>query len=254
VLRGVDLDVVAGQNLVLFGVSGSGKSVILKCIQGLVEPDDGSILIDGHETVGMGGDERDRLMRKIGVLFQHGALFDSLTVWENVTFGLRSGSAPLDKALSRAIAIDVIASCGLEPDIVDLAPAELSGGMRKRVALARAIAGEPEILLLDDPTAGLDPIMTTIIDQLIVRSLARLKATALTVTHDIASARRFADRVAMLADGRVVWSGPVGEIDRSGNEHLERFLRYSRPDAKPQTDADEDPTNAFRTVVGGNVA
>jgi phospholipid/cholesterol/gamma-HCH transport system ATP-binding protein len=231
VLAGVDLDIGRGDNLVLFGISGSGKTVLAKCILGLMRPDAGSILIDGRETAGLPADEREALMRRIGVLFQNGALFDSLPVWQNVAFGLLNRRDPTPAADARRAAARTLASVGLGDDVADLSPAELSGGMQKRVALARAIVGEPDFLVLDDPTAGLDPILTAIIDRVIVAALDRLHATALTITHDIPSARRLATRAALLSGGRIAWEGPIEAIDRSGNDDVERFVRASRPAA-----------------------
>jgi phospholipid/cholesterol/gamma-HCH transport system ATP-binding protein len=226
VLAGVDLDIPQGDNLVLLGASGSGKTVLMKCLIGLIEPDAGSVEVDGVETIGMTNAVREQLMRHVGVLFQNGALFDSLPVWENVGFGLLNNGEPRDA--TRKAAVAGLADVGLGPDVADLYPAELSGGMQKRVGLARAIARGPDLLLLDNPTAGLDPIVTAMIDRLILGSLERLNATALTITHDIASARRLADRIALLDGGRIEWEGPVGELDWSGNPRLERFLRGTR--------------------------
>ena len=223
VLRGIDLDVAAGESMVVIGGSGTGKSVLLKCILGLLRPDSGSILIDGRETVGLSGRERTTVMRKFGMLFQGGALFDSLAVWENVAFGpiQADGMAP-DGA--RKVALAKLAAVGLGPDVATLYPAELSGGMQKRVSLARAIAREPEILFFDEPTTGLDPIMSDVINELIARSVRQLGATAVSITHDMASARKIGDRIAMLFEGRLIWQGPVAEIGRSGNAHVEQFI------------------------------
>jgi phospholipid/cholesterol/gamma-HCH transport system ATP-binding protein len=223
VLKGLDLDVGVGESVVIIGGSGVGKSVTLKCILGLVEPDAGSIEIDGEEVVGLRGRALDRVNAKIGMLFQSAALFDSLPVWENVAFGLIQGEG-MDRQPARETAIDKLAQVGLGADVADLWPAELSGGMRKRVGLARAIATDPEIIFFDEPTTGLDPIMGDVIDKLIVDCVRRLGATALSITHDMASARRIADRIAMLHDGRIIWTGPVGSIDSSGNDYVEQFI------------------------------
>lgn len=224
VLGGIDLDIPAGVNLILLGVSGSGKTVLAKCLLGLIEPDSGSIEIDGHDTIGLGAAARDRLSRRFGVLFQNGALFDSLPIWQNVSFGLiNSGRATRDTA--RKMAIDTLAQVGLDADAADLLPHELSGGMQKRVALARAIVGGPEFLVLDSPTDGLDPIVTAYIDRLLVDTFARLKATGLTITHDVPSARRIGNRAAFLHDGRIRWEGPIADLDRSGDPELDRFIR-----------------------------
>ncbi|MGE0746999.1 MAG: ABC transporter ATP-binding protein [Rhodospirillales bacterium] len=223
VLDGVDLDIAAGESLVVIGGSGSGKTVLIKNIIGLLAPDTGSIRIDGEETVGVGTRDRDRLMKKFGMLFQGGALFDSLPVWENVAFGLMTERG-LARRQAKKQAVDVLALVGLSPDVAELSPAELSGGMQKRVSLARAIATEPEIIFFDEPTTGLDPIMADVINDLIVDVVHRMGATALTITHDMASARKIAHRVAMIYRGRIVWEGPVAEIDRSGNDMVDQFI------------------------------
>ncbi len=223
VLRGLDLDVGAGESVVVIGGSGVGKSVLLKCILGLVRPDAGSIEIDGKDVIDLGADERDEVSRKFGMLFQGSALFDSLKVWENVAFGLvQSKGAPRDEA--HELAIEKLASVGLGPEVAELWPAELSGGMMKRVGLARAIATTPEIIFFDEPTTGLDPIMGDVINDLIVECVRELGATALSITHDIASARKIADRIAMLYEGKIIWAGAVGDIDHSGNEYVEQFI------------------------------
>ena len=206
VLAGVDLDVPAGRSLVLLGPSGSGKTVLMKCICGLIVPDRGSIQVDGVETIGLSSDERDALMRKMGVVFQSNALFDSLPAWRNVAFGLLSRKS-VGPTEAKRIAIDKLAAVELSADAADLLPASLSGGMQKRVALARAIATGPETLLLDDPTAGLDPIVARMIDLLISDSMRSLKAGALIITQNLDTARRVADHVAVLSAGRVVWEG-----------------------------------------------
>ena len=200
VLDGLDLDIGVGESVVVIGGSGTGKSVLLKCILGLLHPEAGSIEVDGEEVVGLRGQERDRVLRKFGMLFQNAALFDSLPVWENVAFGLIEG-ARMARAEAQEIAFDKLAAVGLGPDVSQLSPAELSGGMRKRVGLARAIATEPEVIFFDEPTTGLDPIMGDVINDLIIKCVHELGATALSITHDMASARKIADRIAMLHDG-----------------------------------------------------
>ena len=220
VLQGIELDVAPGESMVVIGGSGTGKSVLLKCILGLMRPDSGSIKIDGEETADLSSRDRARVMRKFGMLFQGGALFDSLRVWENVAFGpiQSDGMAP---ARAREIAIAKLGAVGLGPEIGDLFPSELSGGMQKRVALARAIAREPEIIFFDEPTTGLDPIMA---DDLIVKCVSDLGATAVSITHDMASARKIGHRIGMLYEGKLIWQGPVAEIDRSGNAHVDQFI------------------------------
>jgi len=226
VLDGLDISVEKGESLVVIGGSGSGKSVLLKCMLGLIRPDSGSIAIDGDGMTGSGRRTRERLRSKIGMLFQGGALFDSLSVWENVAFGLIEGTAHphVPRVQARAIAIEKLAAVGLGADIADLAPAQLSGGMQKRVALARAIATEPEILFFDEPTTGLDPIMAEAINNLIIASVQRLGATAVSITHDMASARKIATRIAMLYEGRIVWEGSASDIDAADNPYVDQFV------------------------------
>jgi phospholipid/cholesterol/gamma-HCH transport system ATP-binding protein len=223
VLTGIDLDVARGESMVVIGGSGSGKSVLLKCILGLMQPDSGSIKVDGEEVVDLNERGRARIMRKFGMLFQGGALFDSLRVWENVAFGPIQSDG-MDPAKAREVAIAKLGAVGLGPEIGELFPSELSGGMQKRVALARAIAREPEIIFFDEPTTGLDPIMADVINELIVKSVGDLGATAISITHDMASARKIGHRVGMLFDGKLIWQGPVGEIDHSGSAHVEQFI------------------------------
>ncbi len=223
VLDGLDLEVGVGESVVVIGGSGSGKSVLLKCILGLLTPESGSIQVDGREVIGLSGHERDKLLHKFGMLFQNAALFDSLPVWENVGFGLIEAERTA-RAKAKEIALEKLAAVGLGAEVGELWPAELSGGMRKRVGLARAIATEPEIIFFDEPTTGLDPIMGDVINNLIIKCVRELGATALSITHDMASARKIADRIAMLYDGRIIWAGPVEEIDCSGNPYVEQFI------------------------------
>jgi phospholipid/cholesterol/gamma-HCH transport system ATP-binding protein len=223
VLQSLDLDVPAGQSLVVIGGSGTGKSVLIKCILGIVRPDGGSIEVDGEELVGANRATLERLRNRIGMLFQGGALFDSLPVWENVAFGVLA-TENVTRGEARDRAIETLGQVGLGPEVADLYPAELSGGMQKRVGLARAIAARPEIIFFDEPTTGLDPIMADVINDLIRRCVSMLGATALSITHDMASVRKIADRVAMLYGGKIVWEGPVAEIDTSGNPLVDQFI------------------------------
>ncbi|HXA70709.1 MAG TPA: ATP-binding cassette domain-containing protein [Stellaceae bacterium] len=223
VLDGLDLEIGAGESLVVIGGSGTGKSVLAKCIIGLMQADGGSIKIDGEEMVGRSAGERERVMRKFGMLFQGAALFDSLPVWENVAFGLIQGRH-VARAEAKTTALEKLAQVGLGPDVGELRPSELSGGMQKRVALARAICAEPEIIIFDEPTTGLDPIMADVINHLIVQCVRQLGATAMSITHDMVSARKIADRIAMIYKGRIIWSGPTAEIDHSGNPYVEQFI------------------------------
>jgi phospholipid/cholesterol/gamma-HCH transport system ATP-binding protein len=223
VLDGLDLDVGDGESVVIIGGSGTGKSVLLKCILGLLDPEAGSIKVDGQEVIGLSTREREQVNRKFGMLFQSAALFDSLSVWENVAFGLISAQGKSKKD-AKPIAIEKLAQVGLPAQVGELQPSELSGGMRKRVGLARAIATQPEIIFFDEPTTGLDPIMSDVINDLIVDCVHRLGASALSITHDMASARKIAHRIAMLYQGKIIWQGPVGDIDRSGNAHVDQFI------------------------------
>lgn len=226
VLDGVDLELRKGESLVVIGGSGTGKSVLIKCIQGLLTPDSGSILIDGEETVGADREQQAALHSKMGMLFQGGALFDSLTVWENVAFGLLENQK-MPRKQAKTEAIRVLRQVGLAPDVADLSPSELSGGMQKRVSLARAIATKPEIIFFDEPTTGLDPIMAAVINDLIIESAKGLGATALTITHDMASARKIADRIAMLYKGKIIWEGTVKELDKTNNPYVLQFINGS---------------------------
>jgi phospholipid/cholesterol/gamma-HCH transport system ATP-binding protein len=223
VLNELDLDIAKQQSVVIIGGSGSGKSVLLKCILGLLAPDSGEILVDGEDTVGVSAAERDAMRRKFGMLFQNSALFDSLPVWENVAFGLIQGEG-MARAQAKEIALEKLAAVGLGEDVSRLYPAELSGGMRKRVGLARAIATEPEIIFFDEPTTGLDPIMSDVINDLIVNCVRGLGATALTITHDMASARKIADRIAMLYEGRIIWTGTVEDVETEKNPYVDQFV------------------------------
>lgn len=232
VLDGLDLDVGIGESVVVIGGSGTGKSVLLKCILGLLRPETGSIKIDGEEVTGLSASDRERVNRKFGMLFQGAALFDSLSVWENVAFGLTQAHG-MSKAQAKPIAIQNLAAVGLGADVGDLYPAELSGGMKKRVGLARAVASRPEIIFFDEPTTGLDPIMSDVIDKLIVKCVKELGATAVSITHDMKSARRIAHRIAMLYAGRIIWTGPVGEIDHAPNEYVDQFV-HGRADGPIQ--------------------
>jgi phospholipid/cholesterol/gamma-HCH transport system ATP-binding protein len=227
VLDGVNLDVPQGTSLVVIGGSGSGKSVLLKCVLGLIEPDDGMIEIDGTDILKLPRHERERVRTRIGMLFQAGALFDSLPVWENVAFGLLA-SHKATRADARAKADGFLGQLGLEASVGDLSPAELSGGMQKRVALARAIASQPDIMFFDEPTTGLDPIMGAVIDGLIVDCVKRLGSTAIAITHDMASARRIGDQAAMLLNGRIIWSGPAAGLMDSGNAEVDQFTHGRR--------------------------
>ncbi len=223
VLRGVDFAVAPGEAFTIIGGSGSGKSVMLKCILGLMEVDSGEIFVDGENVCTMGPSDRDRVRAKFGMLFQGGALFDSLSVWRNVTFALTQGRLSRPKEMRR-LAAENLERVGLGPEVLDLRPSELSGGMQKRVALARAIAPRPEIVFFDEPTTGLDPIRADVINRLIVELVRDLGMTALAITHDMGSVEKISDRVAMLYEGRIIWSGPTEQLRQSGNPHVDQFV------------------------------
>jgi phospholipid/cholesterol/gamma-HCH transport system ATP-binding protein len=223
VLNGLSLKVEKGKSLVVIGGSGTGKSVMLKCILGILQPDSGSIKIAGEEVTGLRGEARDKFLARFGMLFQGGALFDSLSVWENVAFGLTHGRRT-PRAKAKDIAMEKLGLVGLSADVGLLYPAELSGGMQKRVGLARAIAADPEIIFFDEPTTGLDPIMADVINNLIVDCVKRLGATTISITHDMASARKIADDMAMIYKGEIIWQGPAKMIDRSGNPYVDQFI------------------------------
>jgi phospholipid/cholesterol/gamma-HCH transport system ATP-binding protein len=227
VLDGIDLTVPTGTSLVVIGGSGSGKSVLLKCVLGLIEPDAGSIEIDGQDLMTMSPVERLRARAGIGMLFQNGALFDSLPVWQNVAFGLLA-EGKVARGDAKARAAEFLEQVGLAATVGELSPSELSGGMQKRVALARAIAARPQILFFDEPTTGLDPIMGAVIDGLIVDCVKRLGSTAIAITHDMASARRIGDQAAMIHRGRIIWNGPAGQLMDSGNPMVDQFTHGRR--------------------------
>ena len=222
VLRGLDLDLLDSESLVVIGASGTGKSVLIKTIVGLLAPDSGSIRLDGTEIASVSGTARDRVNRKIGMLFQGAALFDSLTLWENVAFRLTPVHGRSD---ARRMAVELLAEVGLGADAADRYPAQISAGAQKRVGLARAIASRPEILFFDEPTTGIDPLMGDIVDRLIVKCVRELGATALTITHDMESARRIGDRIVMLHEGAAIWAGGVDEVGSSGNAVVDGFVR-----------------------------
>jgi phospholipid/cholesterol/gamma-HCH transport system ATP-binding protein len=223
VLDGIDLKIGRGESLVIIGGSGTGKSVMIKCVLGILRPEEGEIFVDGEEVTRLKGRARDEYLRKFSMLFQGAALFDSLAVWENVAFGLIQGRG-MNRKQARDIAVEKLAKVGLGADVAMLSPAELSGGMQKRVGLARAIASDPEIIFFDEPTTGLDPIMADVINDLIVSSVEGMGVTTLSITHDMASARKISNRIAMLYKGKIIWDGPTEKIDASGNEYVDQFI------------------------------
>lgn len=232
VLRGVDIDVAPGRSLVVLGGSGSGKSVMLKNALGLMTPDAGKILFDGKDVTKDQGKTREAMRSRVGMLFQSGALFDSLTVWENVAFRLLNADK-LKRSDAKEQAIETLKKVRLGASVAELRPAEISGGMQKRVALARAIITKPDLIFFDEPTTGLDPITADAINDLILEQVKALGAAAVTITHDMASARKVADEIAMLFEGKIIWRGPASEIDRSGNDHVDQFV-HGRADGPIQ--------------------
>ncbi len=223
VLTGINLQANKGESIVILGGSGSGKSVLIKIIASLLTSSSGSVKIDDMEVANIGARDRDKLMEKFGFLFQGGALFDSIPIWENVAFRLIN-QKKLDKKKARAIAIEKLKAVGLSEKVANLYPAELSGGMQKRASLARAIATDPEIIFFDEPTTGLDPIMADVINDLIISNSKQLGATTITITHDMASARKIADKIAMLYEGKIIWFGDVKDMDSSDNPYLDQFI------------------------------
>lgn len=224
VLRGVDLEIPKGSSMVIIGGSGTGKSVTLKCVLGLAKPDSGKIIVDGQDVTKI---KRDAFLARFGMLFQGAALFDSLTVWQNVAFRLLRGPQKRSKTEAREIAIEKLRRVGLKPDVADRFPAELSGGMQKRVGLARAIAADPQIIFFDEPTTGLDPIMAGVINDLIREIVVEMGATAMTITHDMSSVRAISDHVAMLHNGRIQWTGPIGDLDTCADPYVTQFINGS---------------------------
>ena len=222
VLRGVNMQIEKGESMVIIGGSGTGKSVLLKCILGLEKPDNGKVFINGQDTTKL---DRNLFLSSFGMLFQNAALFDSLTVWKNVAFRLLQGSNKMSEKQAKDIAVEKLRRVGLSPDVAEKYPAELSGGMQKRVGLARAIAANPGIIFFDEPTTGLDPIMSGVINELIREIVVEMGATAMTITHDMSSVRAIADKVIMLHDGLVQWSGVIGDLEKSQNPYLNQFLK-----------------------------
>lgn len=223
VLDGINLDVAAGESVVVIGGSGTGKSVLLKCILGILTATSGTIAVDGEDVTNIEANDRDETNKKFGMLFQGGALFDSLPVWENVAFGLIQGRG-MSRSDAKESALETLTKVGLSKDVGLLSPAELSGGMQKRVGLARAIAGSPEIVFFDEPTTGLDPIMADVINDLIITCVKDQGITALSITHDMASARKIGDRITMLYHGKLIWIGAASEVDQSGNPYVDQFV------------------------------
>jgi phospholipid/cholesterol/gamma-HCH transport system ATP-binding protein len=228
ILKNINFDLYEGESLAIIGASGSGKSVLLKNIIGLLKPEIGSIKINNVETINLSRSKRENLLLELGITFQHGALFDSLTIWENVIFKIQR-IKKLTKIDGQKHALDIIKNLGLGPDILNLYPSEISGGMQKRIAIARAISSDPSILLLDEPTSGLDPVTGSVIDELIVKSVKRLGASAITITHDMASVSRIADKVILIDDQTVSWTGKPNEMLKSNNPTVQQFIKALNP-------------------------
>ncbi len=224
VLNGVHLNVMKGESVVIVGGSGSGKSVTIKHIIGLIKPDSGQILFEGEDITHHSFADRIDFLRQCGMLFQGGALFDSLPVWRTISFSVMHGPNALKAKAAKELAVEKLAQVGMPPEVADLMPAELSGGMQKRVGLARAIATNPKVIFFDEPTTGLDPIMADVINDLIVSCVRQLGSTAITITHDMSSVRKIASRVAMIYQGKIIWDGPVSAIDHSGNPYVDQFV------------------------------
>ena len=228
ILKNINFDLYEGESLAIIGASGSGKSVLLKNIIGLLKPEIGSIKINNVETINLSRSKRENLLLELGITFQHGALFDSLTIWENVIFKIQR-IKKLSKIDGQKHALDIIKNLGLGPDILNLYPSEISGGMQKRIAIARAISSNPSILLFDEPTSGLDPVTGSVIDELIVKSVKRLGASAITITHDMASVSRIADKVILIDDQTVSWTGKPNEMLKSNNAKVQQFIKALNP-------------------------
>lgn len=223
VLRGIDLDVAPGRSLVVLGGSGSGKSVMLKNALGLMTPDAGQVIFDGEDVTDDTGKDREAMRARVGMLFQSAALFDSLTVWENVAFRLIYADG-VSRPEAKERAIETLRKVRLGAAVADLRPAEISGGMQKRVGLARAIIARPDLIFFDEPTTGLDPITADAINDLVIEQVKELGAASVSITHDMASARKIADEIAFLFEGRIIWRGPASQIDRSGNAYVDQFV------------------------------
>ncbi len=223
VLQGFNLDVAPGQSVVIIGGSGTGKSVSIKCALGLMQPDKGQIFFDGKPVGARQAVNNENMRHRTGMLFQGGALFDSMPVWQNVAFRLLH----VDKVKTKDAkeqAIQTLKKVRLGADIANLFPAELSGGMQKRVSLARTIIAKPSLIFFDEPTTGLDPITADAINDLILEQTKTLGAASVTITHDMPSARKISDEIAMLVDGKIIWRGPSKDVDHSGNEYVDQFV------------------------------
>ena len=229
ILKEINFDLFQGESLVIIGASGSGKSVLLKNIIGLLKPDEGSIKINDIETTNLSRSKRESLLLDLGITFQHGALFDSLTIWENVIFRIQR-IKKLSQKDGKELALDIIKNLGLGSEVLDLYPSEISGGMQKRIAIARAICSKPKILLFDEPTSGLDPVTGSVIDDLILNSVRSLGASAITITHDMASVSKIADKVILIDQQKIAWAGSPNEMHKSKNKIIKQFIKAINPD------------------------
>ena len=224
VLKNINFKLLEGESLAIIGASGSGKSVLLKNIIGILQPDKGSIVINDTEMVNLPRNLKEKLLLDLGITFQHGALFDSLKNWENIIFKT-ANKEKINNKQGKQLAFSIIKQLGLQPKILDLYPSEISGGMQKRVAIARAICGNPKILLFDEPTSGLDPVTGSLIDQLIKTAVKTVGGSAITITHDMASVCRIADKVILIDKQTISWTGTPKEMFNSANKKIQEFIK-----------------------------
>ena len=228
VLENINFKLFEGESLAIIGASGSGKSVLLKNIIGLLKPDSGSIKINNKNIVNLPRLQKENLLLELGITFQHGALFDSLKNWENIVFKVKNREKLSNKD-AEILAVSIIKKLGLEPKILNLYPSEISGGMQKRIAIARAICGNPKILLFDEPTSGLDPVTGSLIDELIITAVKTVGGSAITITHDMASVCRIADKVILIDNQTISWSGTPREMLNSTNSKIKEFIKSTNP-------------------------
>ena len=228
VLENINFKLFEGESLAIIGASGSGKSVLLKNIIGLLKPDSGSIKINNKNIVNLPRLQKENLLLELGITFQHGALFDSLKNWENIVFKVKNREKLSNKD-AEILAVSIIKKLGLEPKILNLYPSEISGGMQKRIAIARAICGNPKILLFDEPTSGLDPVTGSLIDDLIITAVKTVGGSAITITHDMASVCRIADKVILIDNQTISWSGTPREMLNSTNSKIKEFIKSTNP-------------------------
>ena len=228
VLKDINFKLFEGESLAIIGASGSGKSVLLKNIIGLLKPDNGSIEINKTNIVNLPRVQKENLLQELGITFQHGALFDSLKNWENIVFKVKNREK-LSNKNAEILALSIIKNLGLEPKILNLYPSEISGGMQKRIAIARAICGNPKILLFDEPTSGLDPVTGSLIDKLIITAVKTVGGSAITITHDMSSVCRIADKVILIDNQTIGWSGTPKQMLKSKNSKIQEFIKSTNP-------------------------